>query len=127
MTAIEPGETIWIEYGKGHKIEATALDFRQEAELARIEDAATNAETAEQVWQLFESALPVAFPAKSEAELSDLLGKLNLNMVQEVIGKLAPNQFLRPCGAGLLVRRFAGCRDGVPKLVRTDFTKAQMR
>lgn len=94
MGFVEPGEKFVVEYGNGRRIDAVGLTFRQERELAKVEDQAREMDTAEAVWDVFEKSLPIALPHKSEQQISDLLDTLNLRLLQELVKAVLRGQSL---------------------------------
>ena len=85
MRPVEPGETFEVEYGNGRKIQAVGLSFRQERELASLEDKARAAEKSEEVFALFETGLRKCLPHYSDDQFEKLLETLNLDLLQELI------------------------------------------
>jgi len=94
MGAVEPGEGFTIEYGKGRQLCAVGLSFRQERALAKLEDSARAAESAEQVFDLFEQGLRLCLPHMGSEEVDELLDVLNLEMLQDVLRKINRGQHL---------------------------------
>ena len=85
MGYVEPGERFTVKYGNGRELEAVALSFRQERELAKLEDKARELTKAYEIFDLFESALPIALPHMSEEEISALVDTLNLELLQSLL------------------------------------------
>ena len=94
MKALSPGDPFTIELSNGQEVQAVALSFRQERAITALEDEARGFEKATDVWDFSEKAVRLALPKTSEEEITNLLDKLNLQLVQELIKKVLHHQSL---------------------------------
>lgn len=88
MRALEPGESGEIQFGNGRTLTVFALSYRQELDLARIEDKGRKAATAEEKFLTVEKALRIALYKMPDDEFQKLLDTLSLKLMMEITRKV---------------------------------------
>lgn len=94
MAVLSPGDSFTVELSNGLKVDAVALSFRQERAVTQLEDEAAKCKKTSDVWDVAEKLMRSALPSLKDAEVSELLDKLNLQLAQELVQKVLNHQSL---------------------------------
>lgn len=93
MTAIEPGDSFTIEYGKGHRLEVVALNGRQRIQCMRIIGAMQSAsesgnfEHLADAQEKLEQAVRICSPSITDEQLARLDDQLSGDIIFKTLGK----------------------------------------